>query len=207
MARYSSEHKEETRRRIVDCAGRRFKRDGIDGAGIAALMSDASLTNGAFYAHFTSKEDLVCAVLTDQVRRQRESYGAQPFTREAFEQFARAYLSSAHRDDHEGGCPSAALLDDVIRSGPSARHSYTSAMIPLVDDLAAVFPSDDARSRAASIFASMVGTLQLARAVDDPDLASDILRHGLDNVLGLLELHGSATGEGSTQATNDVSRS
>ena len=67
MARYDAEHKGETRRRIVETAGRRLKQDGIDGSGIAALMSDAGLTNGAFYAHFESKDDLVANVVADQL--------------------------------------------------------------------------------------------------------------------------------------------
>jgi TetR/AcrR family transcriptional regulator, transcriptional repressor for nem operon len=54
--RYSQDHKQATRQRILEAAGRRFKEDGIDGAGVAAVMSDAGLTNGAFYAHFASKE-------------------------------------------------------------------------------------------------------------------------------------------------------
>lgn len=49
MARYSKEHKLETRQRIIETAGRRFKQDGVDGSGIATLMADAGLTNGAFY--------------------------------------------------------------------------------------------------------------------------------------------------------------
>ena len=73
MARYGKEHKEATRRRIVEAAGRRFKRDGIDGSGIATLMADAGLTNGAFYAHFDSKEDLVATTVADQLREQRET--------------------------------------------------------------------------------------------------------------------------------------
>ena len=71
--RYSKDHKEATRQRIVEAAGRRFKQDGIDGAGVATLMSDAGLTNGAFYAHFASKEDLVANVLADQLRTQRQA--------------------------------------------------------------------------------------------------------------------------------------
>ena len=50
--RYSKDHKGATRQRILEAAGRRFKQEGIDGAGVAAVMSDAGLTNGAFYAHF-----------------------------------------------------------------------------------------------------------------------------------------------------------
>ena len=76
--RYSKDHKQATRQRILEAAGRRFKQDGIDGAGVAAVMSDAGLTNGAFYAHFASKEDLVANVLADQLRAQRQSFDAQP---------------------------------------------------------------------------------------------------------------------------------
>ncbi|WP_156759919.1 TetR/AcrR family transcriptional regulator [Microbacterium karelineae] len=189
MVRYSSEHKQATRQRIIERAGRRFKREGIDRAGISALMSDAALTNGAFYNHFDSKEELVCAVLADQLQRQREAYGAAPFTREGFEQFARAYLSPEHRTDHEEGCPSAALLDDVIRGGTPARHRYTTGMLAIIDDIAAFIPAEDARARAASIFAAMTGTLQLSRAIDDPELAATMLDHGLSGVLVLIRLH------------------
>ncbi|MCX4767821.1 hypothetical protein OG562_44100 [Streptomyces sp. NBC_01275] len=37
-------------------AGHRFKQDGIVGSGISTPMSDAGLTNGAFYAHFATKQ-------------------------------------------------------------------------------------------------------------------------------------------------------
>ena len=73
MARYGKDHKQATRRRIIEAAGRRLKRDGIDGSGVATLMADAGLTNGAFYAHFDSKEDLVASTVADQLREQRET--------------------------------------------------------------------------------------------------------------------------------------
>jgi hypothetical protein len=46
VARYDKQHKQTTRQRIVEAAGRRFKQDGIDGAGLATLMfrRPASLT-------------------------------------------------------------------------------------------------------------------------------------------------------------------
>src|ERR1700693_4859094 len=78
MARYGKEQKQATRRRIIESAGRRLKRDGIDGSGIATLMADAGLTNGAFYAHFESKEDLVANAVVEQLREQRERFSAQP---------------------------------------------------------------------------------------------------------------------------------
>jgi TetR/AcrR family transcriptional regulator, transcriptional repressor for nem operon len=68
VARYGNQLKEATRRRIVETVGRRLKADGIDGSGVATLMADAGLTNGAFYAHFTSKEDPVAAAVAGQLR-------------------------------------------------------------------------------------------------------------------------------------------
>src|SRR5438270_5004941 len=76
VARYGKEHKEATRRRIVEAAGRRLKRDGIDGSGVAALMADAGLTNGAFYAHFASQEDLGATAVADQLHEHLECYRA-----------------------------------------------------------------------------------------------------------------------------------
>src|SRR5213080_5283121 len=104
--RYPKDQKQATRRRILEAAGRRFKQDGIDGAGVAAAMSGAGLTNGAFYAHFTSKEDLVANVLADQLRAQRQSFDAEPSDQAGLEAFIRSYLSPRHRDQCADGCPS-----------------------------------------------------------------------------------------------------
>src|SRR2546421_4267978 len=113
--RYSKEHKEATRQRIIETAGRRFKRDGIDGSGVATLMADAGLTNGAFYAHFASKDDLVTNVVADQLKTQAEAYEALSPGRAGLEEFVREYLSPRHRDHRDTGCPSAALLDEIGR--------------------------------------------------------------------------------------------
>ena len=143
MARYGKEHKEATRRRIVEAAGRRFKRDGIDGSGIATLMADAGLTNGAFYAHFDSKEDLVATAVADQLREQRESYWQRPGA--GVEQLVREYLSVRHRDDPEHGCPSAALLDEIGRCRASTKQAYTEGVLGIADEIAARLAPDDPR--------------------------------------------------------------
>src|SRR5881397_1417067 len=134
--RYSQDHKKATRERILKAAGRRLKQDGIDGAGVATLMSDAGLTNGAFYAHFTSKEDLVANVLADQLRAQRQSFGAQPSDRGGLEAIIRAYLSPQHRDQSTDGCPSAALLDEIARRPSATRQVFTDELMPEIDDIA-----------------------------------------------------------------------
>src|SRR3954452_15580725 len=187
--RYPKDQKQATRQRILEAAGRRFKQDGIDGAGVAAVMSDANLTNGAFYNHFTSKEDLVANVLADQLRAQRHSIDAQPSNRAGLEAFIRDYLSPQHRDQCADGCPSAALLDEIARRPPATRHVFTDELIGVVDDIAArLDPTDPQATRtdALTIFGLMIGTLQLARALVDRDLSDQLLAEGVETALKLL---------------------
>ena len=189
MARYGKEHKEATKRRIIEAAGQRLKRDGIDGSGVSALMADAGLTNGAFYAHFASKEDLVATAVADQLRQQLERYRAQATDREGVEQLVREYLSTEHRDDPEHGCPSAALLDEIDRCSDATKHAYTDGILGLVDQIASILAPGDpqsARGQTFSLFALLIGTLQLSRALGDPQLADEVLERGIENALAIL---------------------
>jgi TetR/AcrR family transcriptional repressor of nem operon len=189
VARYGKEHKEATRRRIIEAAGQRLKRDGIDGSGVSALMADAGLTNGAFYAHFASKEDLVATAVADQLRQQLERFRAQAVDREGVEQLVREYLSVGHRDDAEHGCPSAALLDEIGRCSETTKHAYTDGVLGLVDQVSSILAPEDpqpARGQTLSLFALLIGTLQLARALADRRLADEVLERGIKNALALL---------------------
>src|SRR3954471_3094449 len=188
--RYSKDHKQATRQRIVEAAGRRFKEDGIDGAGVAAVMSDAGLTNGAFYAHFGSKEDLVANVLAEQLRAQRESFDAEPSDRAGLEAFIRSYLSPEHRDDCAEGCPSAALLDEIVRRPARTKRVFTDELVALMGDMAVRLDPTDietARTNAFTLFALMVGAMQLARALSDSDESDRLLTQALDTALQLLD--------------------
>jgi len=189
VVRYGKEHKQATRRRIVEAAGRRFKRDGFDGSGIATLMADAGLTNGAFYGHFASKEDLVASAVADQLREHSASFSAYAPGRAGLEQFVRDYLSVEHRDNPEDGCPSAALLDEIGRSTDATKRAYTDGLLPVIDDIAVRLAPEDlqsARVKTLSVFAMMVGILQLSRALADRQLADAVLELGLQNALALL---------------------
>jgi TetR/AcrR family transcriptional repressor of nem operon len=191
MARYGKEHKEATRRRILSTAAERFKRDGIDGSGIAALMADAGLTNGAFYAHFSSKDDLVTATVGEQLRDQGAQYRADIGDRADVEQMVRGYLSIEHRDNPALGCPSAALLDELGRCSDPTKRAYTDGMMAIVDHVAAVLAPDDpasARVKVLSVWAMLFGTLQLSRALTDRELADAVLLEGADNACALLGL-------------------
>src|SRR3954468_21486749 len=191
--RYPKDQKQATRQRILEAAARRFKQDGIDGAGVAAVMSDAGLTNGAFYGHFTSKEHLVANVLADQLRAQRHSFDAQAPDRAGLEAFIRSYLSPQHRDQCADGCPSAALLDEIARRPAATRQVFTDELLGIADDIGARLDppdADAARTDALTLFALMIGTLQLARALTDGALSDQLLTRGVETALQLLDDRG-----------------
>src|SRR5689334_3161090 len=188
--RYDKDHKQATRQRIVEAAGRRFKQDGIDGTGVAAVMSDAGLTNGAFYGHFVSKEDLVANVLADQLRTQRHRFDAQPSDRAGLEAIIRDYLSPRHRDHCADGCPSAALLDEIARRPAATKQVFADELLDTADDIAArLDPTDPdgARPNALALFGMMIGTLQLARALPDRNESDQLLAQGVKTALKLLD--------------------
>ena len=191
MVRYATEHKQETRRRIIATAGRRFKQDGIDGSGVATLMKDAELTNGAFYAHFESKDSLVAEAVTDQLLTLHSNIVERTEPGPAgLEQLVRWYLSAHHRDDLADGCPNAALLDEIGRSADPIRQAYTDSVLVVIDGLAARMAPEDplsARVKALSLLGLMAGTLQLARALTDRQLSDDLLEQGLRNALALVD--------------------
>jgi TetR/AcrR family transcriptional repressor of nem operon len=187
--RYGKDHKQATRQRIVEAAGRRFKQDGIDGAGVATVMSDAGLTNGAFYGHFRSKEDLVANVLADQLRAQRQSFDAQSSDRAGLEAFIRSYLSPEHRDQSADGCPSAALIDEIVRRPAATKRVFTDELAATMNDIASRLDATDveaARADALALFGFMLGTLQLARALTDRDLSDQLLARGVETAMKLL---------------------
>ncbi|WP_200304702.1 TetR/AcrR family transcriptional regulator [Streptomyces adelaidensis] len=189
MARYTKEHKQVTRQRIIDKAGHRLKQNGIDGSGISTLMSDAGLTNGAFYAHFASKDDLVATVVADELRAQVERYGTLRPGRQGLEDLLREYLSPQHRDQPGLGCPSAALLDEIGRCEDATKEAYTDGAKAIVEEIAArLTPGDpgSARGKAIGLFTMMVGTLQLSRALSDRKFADEVLEQGIENALALM---------------------
>lgn len=189
MARYTPEHKDATRRRMIDASGRRFKRDGFDGAGISALVADAGLTNGAFYGHFASKDDLIATVVSEQLAAQLARVEDLPAGLSSVEHFVREYLSREHRDDPGNGCPSAALLDEVPRQDIATREAYTDGARALIDAIARHLSDGDggdsasAQERATGLFALLVASLQLARAVTDPELSDQVLAAGYQNAM------------------------
>ena len=186
--RYAKGHKDETRRHILDVASAQFRESGIAAVGLAGIMSEAGLTNGAFYSHFSSKEDLVREVLTDVLTRREERHKANLESGVALQTTIRDYLSTRHRDRAGTGCPTAALVAEIARHPKPTRDAFTAKMSDIITLMAEQIPQGSAQERrrkATTIYATMVGALQLSRAVNDRQMSDEILANAADAALAL----------------------
>ena len=181
MTRTSRKQKEATHERIVEAAARAIRRSGYGGTGVADIMKDAGLTHGGFYAHFHSREAMLAEAAdragAESVAASQRIAAAAP-AQQALQALLRAYLSKEHIDAIETGCPIAALGSEMPRQAPGVRRAATRRIKEMIDLVARQSPDwgqPDAHERALVIVATAVGTLLLARAVDDPRL-SDALR-------------------------------
>lgn len=173
--------KEVTHERIVETAARAIRRSGYGGTCVADIMKEAGLTHGGFYAHFASREAML-AEAADRAGAEAvaaaASIAAAAPPEQALQSLLHAYLSKAHVEDAEMGCPIVALGSETPRQAPEVRRAATRRIKEMIDLVARQSPDwgqPGAHEHALVTVATMVGTLLLARAVDDPKL-SDALR-------------------------------
>lgn len=171
----------QNRDRVLDVAARLFRERGFDGIGVADLMKSAGLTHGGFYGQFGSKEALMteaCARSFDSTLETLTKLGEQA-TNNPLAAVMQAYLSPQHRDNPGAGCVIASLGAEASRQGGSLRRAVTDgtrAMLDLFTSFAPGRSKAAKRERAVVAYASMVGALVLARAVDDEALSDEILQ-------------------------------
>lgn len=177
--RVTSERKAETRERIMQAAGSLFRSHGIDAVGVDAIMHQAGLTHGGFYAHFASKEALVAEVSAASLaqaaaRWEHISQGADPAS--ALAHIVDSYLDPAHVAASERGCVLTTLGPEIARR-PESRGAITKSIRLMADALARCMPGQR-RRRALAALSAMVGAVVLARLSDDSELAAEFLAAG-----------------------------
>jgi len=184
--RYEKGRKDASRQKIMEVAAERFRADGIAATGLATIMSDAGLTNGAFYPHFRSKADLVRETVAAATSATR--FG-NFIAEDGLDVALDAYLSPEHRDDPGQGCPLAALLPELARQPLETRRVYADNFLALARELASALPAKtkDPEGVAIAIYATLIGSVQLARAAEGTNLSDRILAVGRDAVRALAE--------------------
>ena len=185
MVRYSKEHKEQTRRRILEAAARAYREEGVDGVGIGELMQSIGLTHGGFYAHFASKDALVaeaCESVRSELATRFFQEAEEVGGAEGLRQVIRSYVSRRHRDAPGMGCLMPALAADASRAAPEVRASFTRSLRGLIRQVGRLIQgarrapvADSPPDEALVLVSGMVGAVLLARAADDPELSDRIL--------------------------------
>lgn len=185
--RYPKGQREKTRSHIIETAARRFRAHGLED-GIAAIMQEAGLTNGAFSNHFSNKDELIEAAVARVMQERVERLNGHIVSGRGVEGLIRGYLSVHHRDEPASGCLTSSLAGEIARKDGPLRQAFTDGMTEFVDVLSAQWPDADpaeARSRAMALYGLMAGVLQVSRAVGDPALSRQLLDAGLSAALAL----------------------
>lgn len=169
--------KEASHERIVSAAAKAIRRSGYDGTGVADIMKEAGLTHGAFYAHFASREAML-AEAADRAGAESNAFAASIVAAappdQSLQALMQVYLSKEHLAGIETGCPVSALGSEMPRQSPEVRRAATLRIKEMIDLVARQFPDwgqPSAHERALVTVATMVGSLMLARAVDDAALS------------------------------------
>jgi len=186
--RYTIEHKEQSRAKILEAARQLFRRHGFDGASIDQVMGAAGLTRGAFYAHFDSKDDLVRQVLSIEaglVQALHRAADAED-SRTAGLTALADYLDPAQRESVAFGCPLVAHPVDAIRGDISRKDGYTQRLASLVESIQAILGDDAPPDDAILVSVLAIGGGLLSAASSDPLLADrieDVCRARISDIL------------------------
>jgi AcrR family transcriptional regulator len=185
---YREEQKKLTRQRIVDAAGRGFRRGGYGGIGVDGLAKEAGMTSGAFYVHFDSKkaafrESMLQGMteLHDYVRHLQTEHGAQWWP-----EFVTFYLTTKRTCNLAESCALQSLPPEVARLDESLRGEFEKELRGVAKAIAAGPPSPVAPPDEESAYAALAlltGAVTMARAVSSKALSQKIAESALQTLL------------------------
>jgi TetR/AcrR family transcriptional regulator, transcriptional repressor for nem operon len=173
--------KEETRKKMLDAAGRSFRSYGYSGIGVDGLAKEAGVTSGAFYSHFGSKkaafDNALVAGLDEVIQAVPQfqiGHGAG-----WIKEFADYYLGKKHRSDLACGCAMTTLTPEVVRSGPKVHAVFEGKMNVIADLMAQGLvgvSNEDRRARAWTMLSMLIGGLTVARAMKSEKVADEVAK-------------------------------
>lgn len=190
--RYDAEQKDRTRAKVLAEAVKTIHSGGAEQLGVVDVMKRAGLTHGGFYAHFSSRDDLLLAAVAEMFQVAEANFaaivaGLAPAA--ALTAYVDWYLSRDHSQASTWGCPLPRLSGDVSRLPVAARARYTDGVNRLTRAVASrlrALGRDEATAVASSAVAEMIGALLVSRAVADPAHAERILERSRASVLARL---------------------
>ncbi|WP_102716276.1 TetR/AcrR family transcriptional regulator [Paenibacillus castaneae] len=176
---YPKGHKTKVRNKIVESAAQAFRTKGILDVSVPFIMKGAGLTHGGFYAHFDNKEQLVaeaCRYAISDTITILQNAADQEKQNPKINSVIDYYLSPYHRDKTEMGCILPALSGEISRASEEVRQVFTNELERMIAFLSNLAEIDS--SKGSALLSTMVGSLVLARSVNDPELSGSLLSAG-----------------------------
>ena len=179
--------KEATHQRILKAVHSGFRKHGYDGAGVDGLAKEAEVTSGAFYAHFGSKAGAFreaihvgLAQVKEAIENSQETYGDN-----WLDEFSDFYLGEKRCSELSNSCAMQSLTPEVSRLDDETRSIFEIDIMAVVKIFAQGLSEkndEENLEKAWAIISMLIGSVSLARAVKDPELA-DSIAHSVQNVI------------------------
>lgn len=175
--RYPAGYKEERRKELLKTSGEVIKNNGFSATGVDALMAASGVTSGAFYSNFSSKNELLKALVESELTGLRGIWQKNPHTEaEAWLDFELdRYLSPSHVQRPANGCMVPALGAEIGRAGDDIKAIFERESRKCVDMLAAKLGSE---ALAWAFISQLVGTVLMARAMPGEAAQQEVLDAG-----------------------------
>ena len=189
---YPKDHAAKTRENILRSAYRLFVSKGYDAVSIDEIMQDCGMTRGGFYAHFPSKSGLYREAILHAAAQSRLA-GDKPavLSEQAWiRELLAAYLDKDTSAKTDWPCPLAFFATDVVRREPEVRDAYTRAFASMsahIFENVRVF-AHCSETTVLAVTAMLIGTVAVARTVDDDDLRGRLLASSERMALDQLQL-------------------
>jgi TetR/AcrR family transcriptional regulator, transcriptional repressor for nem operon len=171
--RYGVHQKRDTRERVLCEAARAFRAQGPQGVSVQDVMRRAGLTHGGFYAHFASKDELLCKAIErmfDEALQRWELATVKCPPAQGLLNYFNIYLSHLHVERPQSGCPIAALASDQPRLSPKARQAFAAGTDRLQQAIASHLEQmgyAQPTQLAVSVLNELAGAIVLARCAPD----------------------------------------
>ena len=184
-----SEQKVQTRQRILESAGRGFRKAGFGGIGVDGLAKEAGLTSGAFYVHFDSKAHAFRESVAQGMAELRGGvlYFQEKHGRAWWPEFVRFYLGYKRTCDLSDSCTLQSLSPEVGRADAAAREAFEAGL----REVAAALVGGPASPRAprdldaaCAALSMLIGAVTLGRAVGSARLSQQIAESAEAALLG-----------------------
>jgi len=176
--RYSASHKLETRQRLLESSAVLAKKSGFSTVGVDGLMKAVGLSGGAFYSHFSSKDELFATIVERELCQSLARLG-EGQDRDKLERCLKLYLSMSHVESPETGCALPALGAEIARSDVTVRQQAENWICRLQESWAGVLQSD---SLAWAILSQCIGALVVARMLASPDIQRTVLKSSYEEI-------------------------